>query len=82
MTRKRLVMALSIAFAASPVLASIPDGVPMPPAGSPQTQYCLRMEPIIGSRIATIRCATRDEWAQLDVDLDQEWAENGVRVIG
>jgi hypothetical protein len=29
----------------------------------------------------TIQCRTRDEWAQLDVDVDQEWAANGVRVI-
>ena len=30
----------------------------------------------------TIQCRTRDEWAGLGLDVDQEWAENGVRVIG
>jgi hypothetical protein len=29
----------------------------------------------------TIQCRTRDEWAALDVDVDREWAENGVRVL-
>jgi len=24
---------------------------------------------------------TRDEWATLEIDVDQEWAQNGVRVI-
>jgi uncharacterized protein YjhX (UPF0386 family) len=39
------------------------------------------VDPPTGSRIETIQCRTRDEWAQLDVDVDQEWAQNGVRVI-
>jgi hypothetical protein len=52
------------------------------PAGSAGTRYCLRIEPIIGSRIETIQCKTRDEWALLEIDVDQEWAENGVRVEG
>lgn len=52
------------------------------PAGSPTTRYCLRVEPVTGSRIETIQCRTREEWAELDLDVDQEWAQNGVRVIG
>jgi hypothetical protein len=51
------------------------------PAGTPDTRYCLRVDPITGSRMETIQCRTRDEWASLEVDVDQEWAENGVRVI-
>jgi uncharacterized protein YjhX (UPF0386 family) len=39
------------------------------------------MAPITGSRIETIRCETREEWALLEVDLDNEWAKEGVRVI-
>jgi hypothetical protein len=54
---------------------------PAPP-GTAQTRYCLRVDPIIGSRIETIQCLTREEWAQLEVDVDQEWAENGVRTLG
>jgi hypothetical protein len=51
------------------------------PPGTPQTRYCLRVDPLIGSRIETIQCKTRDEWASLEIDVDQEWPENGVRVI-
>jgi hypothetical protein len=29
----------------------------------------------------TIRCETRDAWAQLEVDVDKEWVTNGVRII-
>ena len=39
------------------------------------------MEPITGTRIETIECRTRDDWAQLEVDVDEEWAENGVRIL-
>ena len=51
------------------------------PAGTPETRYCLRVDPVIGSRIETIQCRTREGWAELDVNVDQEWAANGVRVI-
>lgn len=51
------------------------------PAGGPETKYCLRVDPLPGSRIETIQCRTRDEWALLEIDVDQEWAENGVKTI-
>jgi hypothetical protein len=51
------------------------------PAGTATTRYCLRVDPITGSRIETIQCRTREDWASLEVDVDAEWAENGVRVI-
>jgi len=69
-----LIMALSLLAANQPM-------TPAPP-GTPETRYCLRVDPLIGSRIETIQCNTRDEWAMLGIDVDQEWAENGVKVIG
>jgi hypothetical protein len=51
------------------------------PAGTPTTRYCLRVDPITGSRLETIQCRTRADWASLEVDVDQEWAENGVKVL-
>jgi len=68
-----LIMALSLLAANQPM-------TPAPP-GTPETRYCLRVDPLIGSRIETIQCKTRDEWAMLGIDVDQEWAENGVRTI-
>jgi hypothetical protein len=77
-----LIIALSTVAAS---LALQPAGTePSPtaaPAGTPDTRYCLRVDPITGTRLETIQCRTRDDWASLDVDVDQEWAENGVRVI-
>ena len=51
------------------------------PAAPPEAKYCLRVEPHTGSRLETIECWTREEWAAADVDVDQEWAKEGVRVI-
>jgi hypothetical protein len=79
MTHFGLVVALGMSAAMLPP-AGYP-GAAGAPAGDPATKYCLRVDPPTGSRIETIRCMTRDEWAQLDVDVDAEWAENGVRVI-
>jgi hypothetical protein len=51
------------------------------PEGTSSTRYCLRVDPITGSRMETVQCRTREDWASLEVNVDQEWAENGVRVI-
>lgn len=80
MTYRDLIVPLSMMVAVLPLQpAGHPAGVA--PAGSPQTRYCLRVDPETGSRMETIQCRTRKEWAELDVDVDQEWAANGVRVI-
>jgi len=55
---------------------------PPAPAGSETTRYCLRVDPITGSRMETVQCYTRAEWAQLEVDVDKEWAANGVKTLG
>jgi hypothetical protein len=78
---KELIVALGILVAASPVSAS-QDPAPTTgaPAASASAQYCLRVEPVTGTRIETILCLTRAEWVELEVDLDKEWAEEGVAV--
>jgi putative hemolysin len=83
MACRKFVVALGMIAAASPVAASQPDpnveaGAP---AASPEARYCLRIEPITGTRIESIRCETREGWAQLEIDVDKEWAKEGVRVI-
>jgi hypothetical protein len=83
MALRELVAALSIIVAASPASAALPQPTrESAPTADASAKYCLRVEPVTGSRIETIECNTRDEWAQLDVDVDQEWADNGVRVEG
>jgi hypothetical protein len=79
MAQELFVVALSIA-AALPLPAGN-AGAGGAPEGTPETRYCLRVDPVIGSRIETIQCRTREGWAELDVNVDQEWAANGVRVI-
>lgn len=49
--------------------------------GDANTRYCLRVEPQTGSRIESIECWTRDEWTAGGVDVDHDWAKEGVRVL-
>ena len=83
MTHMRLIAALTSLAAAVPVSAtafqSAPEG--LAPAGSPETRYCLRTEPVTGTRISRIECLTREEWADGDVDVDEAWAKDGVRTL-
>ena len=83
MASKITLAALAMMIVASPAPAAIPvsSGGPAP-AGNPATLYCLRVDPITGSRIETIQCRTREDWAGLEVDVDREWAENGIRAVG
>jgi len=81
-----LVVALSMIVIASPVSAARaaqPEAIPEAgaPSAAVDAEYCLRVEPVTGTRLETIRCETREGWAQLDVDVDKEWADNGVRVL-
>lgn len=83
MAFKEMVAALSMIVAASPGLASV-QTEPAPEAGAPTApagaRYCLRTE-VTGTRIESVVCLTREEWADGDVDVDKEWAENGVKVL-
>jgi hypothetical protein len=89
MARKELILALGFIVAASPApLASQPDTKPIvlaapgaPPAAPPDARYCMKVDPITGSLIETVQCWTRDQWADQGVDVDKEWAKNGVRVV-
>ena len=77
-------LTLALIVAASPVAAASFD-TPQPagaPPGGPGTLYCMHVDPITGSNVQTIQCWTRDEWADQGVDVDKEWAKNGVRTEG
>jgi hypothetical protein len=74
-------LAISLMAASSLVFAnnSVP---PAAPAGGPQTLYCMHVDPVTGSLVQTVQCWTREEWAQQGVNVDKEWAKNGVKIIG
>jgi len=78
------IIALGIVAAASPAPATNAQPSPMAeaPAGTPQTRYCMRVDPLTGSLVQTVQCWTREEWAEQGVDVDREWAKNGVNVEG
>lgn len=73
-------LTLTIAAAATPALAAANDG--MAPTGSPDTRYCMRVEAITGTRLERVECWTRAAWASEGVDVDHDWAAEGVRTIG
>lgn len=83
MAHTKLVLALGMIAAASPVPAASDDrtGMTAPP-GTSETRYCMRIEPITGTRVEQIKCWTREQWWVQGVDVDEDWAEEGVRTIG
>lgn len=81
MARTGLVVALSAIIATSAAANTQPAETTAAPAGSPETRYCMRVEPQTGSRLESIECWTREQWAEGGVDVDHDWAKEGVRVI-
>lgn len=68
------------------IAISIVAGIAVPasaqaPAASDTALYCMKVEPETGSRLESVQCWTRSEWADAEVDVDAEWALEGVRVI-
>ena len=80
MVAAKLLATFGLIVAAAPAIAHQDNGPA--PAGGPNTLYCLRVDAITGSRLETIQCRTRDDWSGLEIDVDKEWAENGVRIVG
>ena len=82
MARRALVLAFGL-LTAAPVSATVQDthwaGAP---EGTAETKYCMRIEAITGSRIEEVKCWTRAEWAERGVDVDVDWAKEGVRTVG
>lgn len=83
MAHKILAVALSMIAAVPPVSAASPYPTPttIAPPASADARYCLRVEPFTGTRLETIQCWTRREWKDQGVDVDKEWAKEGVRII-
>jgi len=83
MTHKLWVVAVSFIVATAPLSAANagPMGGPTP-SDSADARYCLRVAPATGSLAETVRCWTRAEWADQGVDVDKEWAKEGVAKKG
>lgn len=94
MALKILVAALGMIAAASPLSATSSEPVPatIPATEAPGILYCLRVGPYTGSRLESVQCQTRQEWAEecayqnypwddKCVEVDQEWAKNGFRIV-
>jgi hypothetical protein len=78
-----LALTFGLIVAASPALAQ-PSGrndMSGAPAAGPDARYCLRVEPLTGTLVERVRCWTREQWVEQGVDVDKEWAREGVSVI-
>lgn len=82
MSHWKLAVAFSL-FGVSPALAQPPEGDAMAgaPAAGPAARYCLRVEAVTGTLTEQVRCWTRRQWEEQGVDVDKEWAREGVKVI-
>ena len=69
--------------AASPAPAqpAARDAMAGAPAAGPGARYCLQVEPLTGTLVERVRCWTRRQWAEQGVDVDREWAKEGVAVL-
>ena len=84
MAYQQLLIAFGLIVTGAPVSAGWqePATPEVAPAGNAETRYCLRIEAITGSRLEEVKCWTRQEWAENEVDVDKEWAKEGVKIIG
>lgn len=78
---RALIIALSVIVASSAAASTQTTDTTTAPAGNERTRYCMRVEPQTGSRIESVECWTREEWAEGGVDVDKDWAKEGVRVL-
>jgi len=81
MAFKTLAVVLSAVVATSAAASTQSTDTTAAPAGGPETRYCMRVEPQTGSRIESVECWTREEWAEGGVDVDHDWAKEGVKVL-
>lgn len=84
MVHRKLALALVLIAAVMPVSAASADEgrSASAPAGTTETRYCMRVEAFTGSHIERVKCWTREKWTRQGVDVDRDWAKEGVRTIG
>ncbi|HUR22126.1 MAG TPA: hypothetical protein VMZ90_15020 [Vicinamibacterales bacterium] len=82
MAHKGIVIVLGMIVATSPTAAAQAQDAAMAPAAGPGSRYCMHIESPTGSRAERLECWTREEWAEQGVDVDRDWAKEGVTVQG
>lgn len=80
MAYRSVVVALSAVFIVTPAMATADPDMSSAPEAGQGARYCLKVDAFTGSRIETIKCWTRDQWAEQGVDVDKAWAKDGVAV--
>lgn len=83
MAFKTLAAAFGLIAAVSPALGQTSgrDAMAGAPAAGPEARYCLRVAADTGTLIERVRCWTRRQWIDQGVDVDKEWAKEGVAVV-
>lgn len=84
MVHRKLALALALVAAVLPVSAASAEQGRLggAPAGTAETRYCMRIAANTGTLVERIKCWTRAEWTYQGVDIDREWAKEGVRTKG
>jgi hypothetical protein len=72
---------IAVALAPIPAKSAERDAPAGAPAAGPGARYCLRVEPVTGTLVERVLCRTREQWVEQGVDVDKEWAKEGVSVI-
>lgn len=82
MSNRKLAIIAGLIGATTPLMAQTPSSSEMTgaPAAGPSAKYCMRVAPATGSQIELVRCWTRAQWSEQGVDVDKEWAAEGVSV--
>ena len=78
---KPIALSLAELLAATASAAAADAPASAAPAGTAETRYCMKVEAVTGTRHERTECWTRAEWSAQGVDVDRDWAEEGVRTI-
>lgn len=83
MASNKHILAIGLIAAAAPLSAASDERMrtTAAPSGSVETRYCMRVAPTTGTLVERTRCWTRGQWAEQGVDVDRDWASEGVRTI-
>ena len=78
---KPIALSLAALLAATASAAASDAPASAAPAGTATTRYCMKVEAVTGTRHERTECWTRAQWSAQGVDVDRDWAAEGVRTI-